>query len=55
MADDCTNDFGEAFIRLINERFYPELKWVNTGGNYQSDPYIETEITIKHSCGGRCD
>ncbi len=48
--EDLTDEFGDAFTRLVKERFKPDIEWVNTGGNFRDDRHKQYEIKIKFLC-----
>ena len=47
---EISNDFGEAIVEMIEERFAPEILWAVTGENYRRDRRSRFKIKLRLSC-----
>jgi hypothetical protein len=47
---EISEDFAEAIVATIEERFAPEILWAATGENYRDDRYNIFNIKLRMSC-----
>ena len=47
---EISNDFADAIVNMIKERFAPDLLWAVTGENYKSDKYSRFRMKLRVSC-----
>jgi hypothetical protein len=47
---EISNDFADAIVATIKERFAPEILWAVTGQNYRRDKKKNFHIKLRVSC-----
>ena len=47
---EISNDFADAIVATIKERFAPELLWAVTGSNFRNDKKTDFNIKLRISC-----
>ena len=47
---EISNDFAEAIVESIQDRFDPDILWAVTGENYRNDRKNKFNIKLRMSC-----
>ena len=47
---EISNDFADAIVATIKERFAPEILWAVTGENFRNDRKRDFDIKLRVSC-----